>query len=152
MALLLDEDAWQTLILKACKNDPAVVSSIDELWQRRAVMDQADPSGELRYYRVVLDGLELILGPATEDVSTSDGGGQSGQWGQHFEHLIALHKLYEDKYTAVLKAVQANVGVSILPMSVYSLTPVLPGYIDPASPGYAGDVRYHRGRHLNGGW
>ena len=154
---VLSEDQYKALILTAVGDADQNVIDDDILWpaiwDMRANLDDADPSGNLRYLAVLRDALDLVLGPATTDVDTSDGGGQSGSWAQHFDHLHTLRQETDTKFEALLKQTATAGGVAIDVMSNYTLTPVLPGFVDPASPAFIGDPRYRyaRGIRLNGG-
>lgn len=150
----LTEEQWKATIVLALGNDP-VLDDDDQwtaTWSRRAVMDNVDPSGELRYAYVIRDYLDMLLGPATKDVDTSDGGGQSGQWSQHFDHLVKLGDANTLRLGILLKKLNLTFGLQVVPITTYSLTPVMAGYIDPGSPEYLGDPRYRyaEGRRLGG--
>lgn len=139
---VLDEDTWLELIAKACDNNPVAVGSIDDLWLRRASLDTADPSGDLRYYTVVVDCLELALADASKNVQASEGGGISGSYNQYYDHLKGIYDLYVKNRDKQVKQVIGQLGPQIAAIATASLTPVSPGYLDPGHPGFTGDPRY----------
>jgi hypothetical protein len=142
MALTADE--WRSLVLRAVDDDGTVNAVWNALWERRAGLDTADPTGELRYLAVVRDALDLMLANAAKVVRTSEGG-QSGDWGDYFEHLGKLREQYEKEFQALATSVTTTTGIVIDTMTTYSLTPVADGFQpDPAHPGYMGDPRYRR--------
>ena len=141
---MLTEAQWKALILLACDDDGTVSAQWDQLWILSAPHDVTDPSGQLRYLDTLIRALDLRLGDATRDVSGSDGGGQSGQWEQHFDHLWKLReqaKLDKEKLAKSL-SLAASADLSIEAMTTVSLTPVLAGYIDPGHPVFSGDPRF----------
>lgn len=139
---MLLEAEWRSLVLRACEDNELVDQDWDNLWARTASLDTADPTGELRYRATVVLALEgIVLPDAAKDVGTSEGGGQSGQWQQHYDHIADLTDRAKAAYQAQLKTLMA-VGAVIAPILTVSLTPVSPGYLDPASPAYMGDPRY----------
>lgn len=141
----LTEDQWRGLILRACQDDGTVAAVWRDLWARRADLDIGDPTGDLRYYAVLRDALDLLLIKAAENVATTDGGGQGGQWQQYFEHLNTLRLQADTDFKAAAEAVLSSGVLQVDVMTAYSLTPVAPGYVpDPAHPGYMGDPRYRR--------
>ena len=144
----LDDDQWQELILAAVHDaaDGVVSQNWDILWQKYERLLDADETGDLRYQTIVVEGLKLRKAAADEVVSTSDGGGQSGQWEQYYQHIKDLLESAEKDLEKVYKRLGFyNGGVQILPMSVQSLTPTPTGYMNPSSPGYLGDPRYRNG-------
>lgn len=144
MALLTEEER-KDLATVVLDSDTTVMPLWGIVWKWREPLDTADPSGDLRYYRAVQDLLELALGPASKEVSGSDGGGQNGQWAQHFDHLKTQYDLNLANLATATKALASQVVPSIAPLLAYSLTPTLPGFVDPASPGFMGDPRYPPG-------
>lgn len=145
MANMLTDDQWHDLVIKAAGDDGTIDAFWDTIWPARVGLDDIDPSGFLRYYAVLRDGIDLLLGPASQQVSGSDGGGMSGSWGDYFTHLQLLRKQVDDDYLRQLRALAADAGVQVAAMNAYTLTPTLPGlpYPDPSNPYYQGDPRYH---------
>lgn len=139
----LTEDAWRSLVMRACDDDGTVATEWKSLWARTAPLDDADPSGELRFKTLVIAGLELRLVKEAKNVATSEGG-QSIQAQQYYDHLLALWQQYKTELATYAKTLGAW-GLVVGVMETTTLTPVPPGYLpDPASPGYLGDPRYRR--------
>lgn len=138
----LTEDQWHTLATKTWDNQAYAEDEWDTEWARYAYADDADPSGEYRFTLVVIAGLDLLLSPAGRNVATASGGGESGQWNQYFDHLETERKNYIETRERLEKILSTVAGVAIGEMQTISLTPVLPGYANPGSPGYTGDPRY----------
>lgn len=148
--MALTEAQWQSLVLMECEDDGRVVEQWDSLWERTESLDTSDPTGELRFRQLVVYGLGLMLAYAASDVAQSDGGGQGLQSQQHFEHLKMLLERAEKTLQTQLTGIQAlSAGVAV--METTSLTPPLPGCLDPGSPGYLGDPRYWNGAPRIGG-
>lgn len=145
MPIVIDDDARKSLNIRYCDNNEVVVEFYDQLWQQNAYLDDVDVSGNLRDWSVRKEGLQLALTHAARNVNTNDGGGESGDWSQYFDHLKTLYDIAEKAAEAIQKAASASSGnvIQIAPMAAYSLTPVYTGDVDPASPGYAGDPRYN---------
>lgn len=149
--MAMTPDDWKSIILREADDDGVVLEIWDSIWERRASYDEADPSGELRHFAVLRDALDLRLATEARRVTTSDGGGKSGQWDQYWDHISKLREQAQADFKAQQKAVisVATMDVSQGVMTNYSLTPTPTGYYDPSSPGYAGDPRYRR---LGGPW
>jgi hypothetical protein len=143
MSLLPEED-WKTLITTAIGLPDLVAAHWDEVWKLSAGMDTMDPSGELRRLDVTERFLELALGPTSLLVAGSDGGGQSGNWDQHFEHLTKMREVNKAAITAKMTALMVNASMDggNTVMEVTSLTPVYPGYVNPGHPALSGDPRW----------
>lgn len=140
------DDQWQELIYATCGDDQGLVAAqMDALWVRFDFLNTADPSGELKYLAVLMAGLDILLADAARDVQTQEGGGQSASWNQYFDHLKDIKDRTKQEFQAKATALTKLAGVSIEAMTNGSLTPVLPGYMDPGSPAYSGDPRYRYG-------
>lgn len=140
--MALDEEQWKSLAQKEWGDvDNYVLDEWESMWAHYAPLDATDGTGELRYRAVVLEGFKLMLGPAQDEVNTSEGGGQSIQAEARFQHLMQLHDKAQAAYTQETKKYR-SAGFQIAAITTYSLTPPLPGQYDPGHPGYAGDPRY----------
>ena len=148
---LLTDDQWTTLIMAACDQSEVVSANMDDLFARYAYLLTADPAGDLRYHAILRDSLDLMLAQAAKDVQASEGGGQSAEYNQYFDHLMLLRKQAQDALDARLKILMAQVGVALTPMLVTSLTPMPAPYLDPGHPSYLGDPRYRSRTRLTGG-
>src|SRR5438093_5987664 len=139
---MLSEGQWQMLVLAACDDDGTVLSAWDENWARTESLDTADPSGELRYRRLVVLGLELMVARSVTNVQTTDGGGQSGQWNQYHDHLVAMLAKATEEYNKYVKSALFTAKGNVGEMVNHTLTPPAPGHIDLGDPRFLGDLRY----------
>jgi hypothetical protein len=140
-----EESDWQALVLAIVNEHPSVVEQWDRLWALRKGYLAADPGGEMLRLKLTIDALDIALGDAAPNVATSDGGGQSGQWNQYFEHWKVIRDQAKEELQTQIKALQASADSLTTVLVNKSLTPVPPGYIDPGHSVYAGDPRYRRG-------
>lgn len=154
---MLTPEQWKTTIINSIGiplSDDLVAAAgqFDINWARYDTYDDIDPTGEWRYKAVLVAMLDALVARASANVDTSDGGGQSEQWSQYYDHLFAMRKAEQDALAAVVKRFAGAAGIQAGTMDAYSLTPVLPGYVDPASPVFLGDPRYYPivpGRKVN---
>lgn len=150
MALRTDNEAIDEIITAVGDDDAATLATrLPDMWDRWLPLDTPDPSGQHRFLTVMLEAINLMMGPASQNVNESDAAGGQLSASDWFTHLDAMKKSVQADLLAYRKALMmALASIKTGTLATTSLSPQLPGQVgvlrDPADRHYLGDPSYRR--------